>query len=137
MTRVVFDTGVLIRYLIRPSTAIRTLIETYWLENRIVMISAPELIGELREVLGRERMRNFIAPEDGQALLDAIQAKAVILPGLGDVPAYTRDIKDDKFVACAIAGNADYLISVDDDILALGDLAGVQMTTPHEFVADR
>ena len=101
------------------------------------MISAPELIGELREGLGRERKCNFIAPEDGQALLDAIQAKAVILPGLGTVPTYTRDSKDDKFIACAIAGNAEYLISVDDDILALDTLAGVQMTTPHAFVADR
>lgn len=135
MKRVVIDTSVLIRYLIRPSAAIRRLIEELWIESEIVMVTVPELIAELENVLGRESMREFIHPSDKQALLDAIYAKAEIQPPLGEIPPYTRDPKDDKFVACAIAGNADCLITLDRDILELGKLGEVQMITPYDFVS--
>jgi len=53
---------------------------------------------------------------------------------LGPLPSYTRDPKDDKFIACALAGRAEVVITVDEDILALGSLMNVQMMTPQDFV---
>jgi len=50
------------------------------------------------------------------------------------VPAYTRDRKDDKSVACAIAGRAEYLVTVDEDILVLERLGDARIVTPREFV---
>ena len=44
MTRVVIDTSVLIRYLIKPGVATRELIETRWLGDEIHIVTAPELI---------------------------------------------------------------------------------------------
>jgi hypothetical protein len=41
----------------------------------------------------------------------------------------------DGFIACALAGDAEVVISVDKDILTLGSLMTVQMMTPHGFVA--
>jgi predicted nucleic acid-binding protein len=69
------------------------------------------------------------------ALLEAIASKAEILPPLGEVPAFTRDPKDDKFVACALAGHADYVISLDKDVLSLGMVGEVRMVAPHQFVS--
>jgi len=132
--RVVIDTSVLIRYLIRPSAAIKELIEVRWLADKVRMVSAPELIEELEGVLARDYVQTLIRPEEGQALLHAIHLKAETLPLLGDVPPYTRDRKDDKFVACALVGDAAYVISEDKDLLALGVLQGIRMVTPHEFI---
>jgi len=134
MIRVVVDTSVLIRYLIKPSAAIRRLMENLWLNDDVAMISAPELIAELEDVLARDYIRRLIRPEEGKALLDAIQATAEILPSLSEVPAYTRDPKDDKFVACAVIGQASYVITVDKDILVLERLGDLQMITPYDFV---
>jgi predicted nucleic acid-binding protein len=67
-------------------------------------------------------------------LPDAIALKAHVLPSLGPIPSYTRDPKDDKFVACALAGDVEYLVTVDQDLLVLGSLAAIQIMTPHEFV---
>ena len=92
MIRVVIDTSVLIRYLMKPA-------------------------------------------QEGQVLLDAIHLKAEILPRLGPIPSYTRDHKDDKFVACALAGAAQWVITFDKDLLDLAELSGVQMVTPADFVA--
>jgi putative PIN family toxin of toxin-antitoxin system len=133
LTRAVIDTGVLIRYLIRPSAAIKELIEVRWLGDQVQMVTAPELVKELEDVLKRDTIQALIRPQEGQALLDAIDLKVEILPPLGRVPSYTRDPKDDKFVACALAGDAGYVVTADKDILVLGALSGVQMVTPEEF----
>jgi len=98
------------------------------------MVTAPELVEELDGVLKRDYIQALIRPEEGQALLDAIYQTATVLPSFGQVPSYTRDPKDDKFVACALAGGAAYLVTVDEDILVLGTVGDVRMVTPYDFV---
>jgi putative PIN family toxin of toxin-antitoxin system len=132
--RAVIDTSVLIRYLIKPSAAIKELIEERWLGGEVQMVTAPDLIAELEGVLKRDYIQVVIRPEEGKALLNAITQKADILPPLGSVPAYTRDRKDDKFVACALAGGASYLITEDKDILVLKALGDVRIVTPYDFL---
>jgi putative PIN family toxin of toxin-antitoxin system len=132
--RAVIDTSVLIRYLIKPSAAIKELIEERWLGHEVQMVTAPDLIAELEGVLKRDYIQMVIRPEEGNALLDAITQEADILAPLGLVPAYTRDRKDDKFVACALAGGANYLITEDKDILVLRAVGDVRIVTPYDFV---
>jgi len=132
--RVVLDTSVLVRYLIRPSAAIRELIEGLWSRDDIQMVTSPELIAELEAVLRRDTLQRFIRPEEGQALLDVLRIKAEILPPFGPIPTFTRDPKDDKFIACALAGEVECLVTVDHDILILESLGGVRMVTPHQLV---
>ncbi len=132
--RIVLDTSVLVRYLIKPSAAIQELIEGLWLRNDIQVVTSPELIVELEDVLRRDTLQRFIQPEEGQALLDVLRTKAEVLPPLGPIPSLTRDPKDDKFVACALAGEVAYLVTVDRDILILESLGGVRMVTPNELM---
>jgi hypothetical protein len=132
--RVVLDASALIHYLLRPGAAIRQIIEQLWLADEITVVSSPELMGELANVLARPSIGNYIQPDEGQALLDVLYAKAEMLPPLGEIPVFTRDPKDDKFIACAVAGRADFVITLDKDILALGKVGLVEMVTPYDFV---
>jgi putative PIN family toxin of toxin-antitoxin system len=132
--RAIIDTSVLIRYLIKPSAAIKELIEERWLGDEVQMVTALDLIAELEGVLKREYIQTLIRTEEGQALLDTITQKANILPPLGQVPAYTRDPKDDKFVACALVGDANYLITEDKDMLVLEVVGDVRIVTPYDFL---
>ena len=137
MIRVVIDTSVWLRYLIRPSAATRALIEDWWLGERLQVVSAPELQAELQGVLARPKIRRFVTVAAGQIVLETLLLKATFLPALGDVPAFTRDPKDDKFIACALAGRCHYLITTDADLLVLGAVAHVQLVTPEEFITAR
>ena len=130
------DTSVLIRYLIKPSAANRTLVEVLWVDDRFLTVSSPDLVGELEGVLARPSLEHLIHPDEGAALVGTIRARAEMLPALGVIPEYTRDRKDDKFVACAIAGLADYLVTTGEAILVLGEPFDVRMVTPRQFVAD-
>ena len=58
--RVIIDTSALIRYLIRPGTAIRTLIEDLWPGDQIQMVACPELLAELEGVLQRDDIRAVV-----------------------------------------------------------------------------
>jgi predicted nucleic acid-binding protein len=118
------------------------LIEDLWLGDEVQMVTAPELIEELEGVLARDDIQALIQSEEGQVLLEAIEAKAEMISSLGPIPSYTRDPKacgersrtNDKLVACALAAGAEVVITVDKDILTLGSLMTVQMMTPREVV---
>ena len=86
------------------------------------------------QAMDRALVDGDVIPDDGQALLAAIYGLAEIMPALGPVQAYTRDPKDDKFVACALLARAEHLVSVDRDILALQSLGTVQMLTPYALL---
>jgi putative PIN family toxin of toxin-antitoxin system len=133
--RVVVDTNVWLRYLIKPSAAIKELIETWWLTGRLQVIAAPELLAELRGVLARSSIQRFVQPAEGAVLLETIVLLAELTPPLGPIPPLSRDPKDDKFVACAVAGQAPHVITVDEDLLILAEVSGVRMTTPYHFLA--
>jgi putative PIN family toxin of toxin-antitoxin system len=132
--RIVIDTNIFVRYLIRPSAAIKELLEVRWLSDQVQVVTAPELVAELTEVLQRPKILAYIQPQEAQVILETIRRKAELLPPLGTVPPYTRDPKDDKFVACAIIGNAQYLVSVDEDILVLQQVGSVQIVTPFTLL---
>lgn len=133
MIRVVIDSSVLIRYLLKPSRATRELIEQTWLEEKIEVVTAPELMQELADVLARPKIRRFVMQDEATALIEALTLLGTILPPLGPIPPYTRDSKDDKFVACAMLGDAQYLITYDEDLLVLGAVATVEILTPEVF----
>lgn len=46
-----------------------------------------------------------------------------------------RDPKDDKFLEVAVHGNADALITGDEDLLTLHPFHGVPILTPQDFLA--
>lgn len=131
---VVIDTSVWIHYLIRPGRAVRKLVEEFWLSGAIEVAVSPELMDELAGVLARPAVRALIPQEAGQVLLDVIAARARLLPSMGTIPGFTRDPKDDKFVACALLSGAEYLVSLDRDVLVLGALGTVKMVTPVGIV---
>lgn len=134
-TRIVVDTNIWLRYLIKPSAAIRELIETWWLDGRVQIVVASELLSELEEVLARPSLQRFVQAAEGQTLLETIRLLADVLPALGPIPGFTRDRKDDKFVACALAGQARFVVTADEDLLVIGEVEGVRMTTPYHLVA--
>jgi uncharacterized protein len=132
--RVVVDTSVLIRYLIKPGSAVRAMIEQYWVDGAFVMVTAPELLAELRAVLARPAMSELVRADEAAVLVAAVRDRAEMISPLGEVPVYTRDRKDDVFVACAVAGRADCIVTADNDILVLERLLEVRMVTPQQFV---
>lgn len=133
--RVVIDTSVLLCYLIKPSAAIKELVEVWWLGGAIQLVTATELLAELGDVLSRPTIQTLVRDDEGRVLLDAINLLADTISALGIIPSFSRDPKDDKFIACALAGSAHFLITTDEDLLVLNEIEDVLILTPYHFVA--
>ena len=132
--RVVIDTSVLIRYLLRPSTATRYLLEELWPEGSVTPLISSELIAELGIVLQRPKLRRYVTDEDAAAFVSILKALSVMLEPLAEIPPFTRDPKDDKFVAYGLSGAAEYLITYDEDLLVLATVDQMRIVTPEAFV---
>lgn len=114
--KAVIDTNIWVSALINPFGYPARLRKHFEDRDFIAVISEPILI-EIADVLSRPRIRDKydIAPEDIQELLILIEEKAehVIVSGKIDV---CRDKDDNLVIETAIKGNAQYLVTRDDDI---------------------
>src|ERR1035441_6662587 len=64
-----------------------------------------------------------------------LQRKAVYFEPAGLGKQRSRDISDDLFLSCALAGGAKMIVSKDNDLLDLGKPFGIEILKPAIFVA--
>jgi len=130
--RIVLDTVVFVRSLIKPKNACGRTIFLHGKKYRLV-VSKPLLV-ELFEVLKRPEIRSKFSSSvsiDYKQILDFLSQAVVV--EIGDIPDISRDMEDNKFLETAIAARADYLVSEDKDLLILGKYRGTQILTCREF----
>ena len=99
-------------------------------------ITSPALSAELADVLARthlqERLLRFTPHREYAEVLRTFEDAEVI----DDPPIVKvcRDHSDDKFFPCAVAGRADYIVSEDEDILAIDQYEGVRTIRTATFL---
>ena len=68
-----------------------------------------------------------------QAISDIYDLSELVEPA--EIPDdAVRDPKDRIILACAVGGQADYIISGDKDLTTLGTYAGIPIVTPAQFL---
>ena len=133
--RAVLDTNVLVSSLMVEHGPPRRILDA-WLEDHYNLVTSLYLMEELIHVLSYPRIarRLCLDENDLTAILVALLSRAKVTPGRLRLPGVTRDPKDDAVVACAKEGNADYIVSGDQDLLVLGEYEGIRIVTPRRFV---
>lgn len=133
--RVVIDTNVLISGLFgiknSPSSQILNAVR----KQKIILVSSPVIIKEIDEVINRERIIGLtkMSKDERVDFVDRLIERCDITEGK-EIQQVGRDVKDDKFLACAIEGKANYIISGDEDLLTLKEYEGIKIVTPREFL---
>jgi putative PIN family toxin of toxin-antitoxin system len=134
--RAVIDTNVTISALITagspPDRVLRAL-----LAERFDAVTSPQLIAELEDVASRRKFlaRVRLAPAELRLFLDTIHAHSAIVRPDFEVSAMQSDPADNRVLEAAVAGNADYIVTGDGALLALGEYEGVEIVTPAMFIA--
>ena len=91
-------------------------------ENIVELYLSLETLAEIEDVLTRPKFRNrfpSLTDEMIEAFLKDVKDKAVILKNVPSIFSYSRDPKDEKYVNLAVEAEADYIVSRDNDLLAL------------------
>ena len=117
MMRAVIDTGVLVSGLIHRQGTTGQVILALRDGRFTIIYSTPTLI-ELIDVLGRLpfRQKYHIQQEDITATINLIRLRGELVIPKQEVNA-CRDLKDNKFLEAALAGEADMIVTGDDDLL--------------------
>ena len=130
--KLVLDTNIFISALLGSQTTSQIL--DLWVNGEIDLAFSDEIISEIREVLDRPKFRNRIDPVSAAKLISLLS-----IIGIGVNPTRRlqacRDPKDDFLLECAVEGNADYIITGDQDLLCLNHFEGIQILEPSEFLA--
>jgi len=108
-----------------------------WQKPRgLTLLTTPAVMDELREVLGRAKfsLRLRILRTSVAELMESILSLIEMVHDLSVEPVIKRDPDDDKFLACALAGQADWIISGDDHLLGLKHYNGIPIVTSRQFL---
>ncbi len=126
--RVVFDTNVFISAALGSRMARRALTLAY--RKRVTGVISYEALVELTTAL-----RGGIGWDDNLAYRwhQRIGSRFHMIRPAVQVDV-CRDPSDNKFLACALAGEADYIVSRDRDLLDLKEFMGIQIATVAEFL---
>ena len=131
--RIVLDTNIFVGALISGDGYPGQLLAAVKRE-RITLVTSVYQIDELREVLGRERLKPYIRPEESEDLLYHLETVGMTMSRLPEV-SLSPDPKDNPIPATAVAGEADLLVSGDKgDMLALGHVEGIPIVTARNAV---
>lgn len=133
--RAVVDTSVFVALLWGHGDICVRLLDL-WEDQRFILVTSPQLIGELRDVLARPKMHGHVDADEAQALHTALELDAVVVSGELMLPGATRDPKDDKVLACALEGEAERIVTLDPDMLTLADFQGIRIVSPVQFVRE-
>jgi len=104
------------------------------LDKGRVLISVSVLL-ELAEVLSRKKLNKYLLEEERMRFL-VVLLKESELVEITVVVTDCRDAKDNKFLELAVSGEADCIVSGDEDLLVLNPFRGIPILTPREFLSD-
>lgn len=128
---VVVDTNVLISAAFFknsiPDKALRRIIL-----NHVLLLSG-DCFNELLITFGKPKLTKYSTVKDRTKFLLQLQNVAKFLNPELSITA-CRDPNDNKFLELAIAGDADFIITGDADLLTLNPFREIQIITPKNFL---
>lgn len=132
--RAVLDTNVFVSaFLSRsPTSPTRELIQR-WLAGEFILLVSDAMLEELADTL----IDRGIEQEQVITLLATLTrlAEQIVVPADAVQPVITADPDDDHILACAVVGQADYLVSYDPHFAPLGaEYQGIRIGKARPFL---
>ena len=128
--RVVIDTNIWISFLIGKHLAgLHRHIDS----GRVEVVTCEAQLRELADVLNRPRIRKYISEVQAETFLDLLCEIALMVEPVQG-PTICRDPKDDYLLYTAIAAQADYLVSGDNDLLTLDYIVDTKIIPTFSYI---
>lgn len=128
--KAVLDTNIFVASF-RSSRGASSEIVRLWIEeDAFQLIISDPILAEVLEILVEKN-----APEiELQNLVEALKEHANITDNTYVVYAITKDPDDNIFLAAALEGRADYIVSLDRHVLSLKHYHRIQIVRPKDFL---
>lgn len=134
MITVVIDTNVFVSALIAGGTPLAAVETTRLGKSRLLVTT--EIVTEIERTLQRPKFERYFQRQGTEARLlisdYTILARYVTPVQITDCAI--EDKKDLMFIECAVAGEADYIVSGDHHLLDLKTYRNIAIVTPAQFL---
>lgn len=136
MQRVVIDTNVIVSGILSRKGAPAEVLNA-WRERRFLLLSSSDIVAEVRTVMKYPRIRHKynISDDEIEQTISLLEHDALLVAGdsnvAGSVP---DDPKDEMFLACAMDGQADIVVSGDHHLLDLDVFRDIPIITARRFL---
>ena len=134
MLKAVLDTQVILRGAASATPSVTARIYAAWDAGRFTLLLSEPILTEVEDVLSRPevlRKLRMTAIEAG-AFIELLRRRSTLVTPTVAM-ARSRDPDDDKFLECAVAGGADYIVSGDADLLSLREVQGIAIVDAPTF----
>ena len=128
--RVVLDTNTLVSALFFSGTTARLV--PLWQSGQCQLLISRRILEEYLRVLAYPKFR--LTPQEIRGLLDEVLPFVESVRVRQRLSVVRRDPADDKFLECAVAGRAAYVITGDQDLRTLGSYRRIAIVTAAEFL---
>ncbi|WP_330205133.1 putative toxin-antitoxin system toxin component, PIN family [Cyanobacterium sp. Dongsha4] len=131
MIRVVIDTNIFVSALLFENSLPFQVVKLA--EKTGIILFSEATLGELKQVLSRKKFDKYVTLQEREAFLLKLMTAGENVVIHRKITA-CRDEKDNKFLELAINGNADFIITGDNDLLVLNPFENIPIINPDVFI---
>jgi uncharacterized protein len=133
--RAVVDTNVFLSGLFSQGT-LSAQLQDLWVARDFELVTSPAILREVAHVLASPHLQRRFQPREEtiRRFFHLVFRKASITKDLYDTDRLTSDPTDNKFLAAALEGRADYVVSRDPHLLNLKHFHTIQIVEVPAFV---
>jgi putative PIN family toxin of toxin-antitoxin system len=134
--RAVLDANVVVSALISAKGAPAQII-AHWQAERFDVVVSPAILQELDRVLHYPKLqqRYHLREDHVQRFLRLLARQAIQVVPSQELTVIERDPADNRYLECALAGDAALIVTADQHLLDLAVYEGIQILTPAGFLA--
>lgn len=136
MLRAVLDTNVFVSG-IKSQKASPGQILDAWMKKRFTIITSPQLLAEIHEVLMRPAILDLLkkTPDEVNEFIKLLIQKTFVTEGKLEINVLKNDPDDNMVLATAVEGQATHLVTGNTKHFPSEEYQDVKIVKPKEFIA--
>jgi len=134
--RIVVDANLFASALIKPGSNPGRILQLVK-KNQVELVLSPPIIREIKRILLYPKIAKYHCKSAQQldAYFEDILLFSLMVEGENIPDVIKADPTDNKYLACALEGEANYILSGDHHLLELSDYKGIPVVTASDFLS--
>ncbi len=110
------------------------------LDSAVSLVISPDILDEAYRVMRYPKLvrlmeKSSLASEEVDSFIEKLSKIAIVSPGEFTLEVIQNDPPDNEIVACAVEGEADFIISGDHHLFDFNEFQGIMIINPATFLA--
>ena len=132
--RIGLDANVIISGIISPKGNAAKILDL-WEQGEFDLVLSQPILDEIRRVLAYPRIKEkYNLPEQHISKFLELISNAIIELPLDELNVIEDDPSDNRYLECALASSASYIISGDAHLLQVGEYEGILIIPPTTYL---